>query len=126
MGWMNSTSSTLRSEPQKQSAIPRLGWLLWLIGIALLFTLLHRNFTYRMFFIAAEAPTGHWWEAITNVLTVKVSGDWSHALVVPFISDWPLSRSGSVGPAWRSWSSGCSVLPSGYSQAETTCFKATA
>jgi exosortase len=82
---MSSNVTSLGSEGLYRAQLPRWG-LWWAAGLGVLFALLHRNFLYRMFFIAAEAPTGRWGEALRQVLTLKVSGDWSHALVVPAIS----------------------------------------
>lgn len=82
---MSGNVTSLGSEGLHRAQLPRWG-LWWAAGLGVLFALLHRNFLYRMFFIAAEAPTGRWGEALRQVLTLKVSGDWSHALVVPAIS----------------------------------------
>ncbi len=66
--------TTAAAMPRLAAAAPgraaQSGPILWASAIALLFIALHHNFLWRMFHIATDR-----WE-----------GDWSHALVIPFIS----------------------------------------
>ena len=68
-------ATSLTSRDADRAPIPLWGWC-WILGLAALFVILHRNFLWRMFRIA----TGEW------------GGDWSHALVVPLISAYFISQ----------------------------------
>jgi exosortase len=74
--------------PQKRLLTPR-GWL-WLIVLGVLFGVLFRNVFLRTLLIIADDPPCYrptdLWSALSNLLHGRFNQDWSHGLVLPFIS----------------------------------------
>ena len=65
------------------------GWI-WPLLLAIFLLLLFSPFLQRMTFIAANA--NDWPTAFKNILSLRVSGDWSHALLIPFIGWYYISQ----------------------------------
>ncbi len=81
-GSMTSTTATMVSPlPRPAAPLSRAGWI-WLGTAGLLFLVLFWAIVQRMAFIALG--TSSWWNVLTGHF--DISGDWSHAIVIPFIS----------------------------------------
>lgn len=82
---MSSTGATRASSSLSVWGRGLLLWRKWAAGVVgVLFVVLFWPFIQRMIFIAADA--NDWVSVLKNVIRLKVSGDWSHALVIPLIS----------------------------------------
>ena len=80
----SSTTTTLPPSLPPTGTMPGTRMWLWLGSLGGLFLLVYWPFVQRSLFIATNGNT--WSEALKNLATLKVSGDWSHALVIPLIA----------------------------------------
>ena len=81
---MSSSTTSTPTRLTSQASLAKSGAMLWCAIIGGLFVLVYWPFLQRSIFIATNGNT--WAEALSNLATLKVSGDWSHALVIPVIA----------------------------------------
>jgi hypothetical protein len=83
------TTATITPPPEasatRRPLLSTAGWV-WTALIALGFVALFRDFVWRMFRTAIDSPSVEIWATIKHFFTFAFNQDWSHALVIPFIS----------------------------------------
>jgi exosortase len=83
------TTATITPPPEasvtRRPLLSTAGWA-WTALIALGFLALFRDFVWRMFRTAIDSPSVEIWATIKHFFTFAFNQDWSHALVIPFIS----------------------------------------
>ncbi len=82
---MTSAPASMAKPQDTPALVPPAGWV-WIAVLAVLFVAMFRDWLIRMLRIATNASGTTFFEVLGDVFGQSWNPDWSHALVIPFIS----------------------------------------